>query len=108
MRHAFIESLRGQYAIVKTYGWLKVSRSGYYKWCHREPSDRAKQRMHVVQAVMSTFEQFKHRYGALRLEVEMNAQGIAYSKNHVAQILAEKGSKRGVARAMVFSWTENH
>jgi len=93
VKYAFIETQRESFAITKMCRWLEVSRSGYYKWRLRAPSDRAKQRMLVVQAVMTTFEQFKHRYGAPRLEIELNALGIRCSRNHVAQILAENGLK---------------
>ena len=71
--------------------WLDVSRSGYYKWRGREPSSRAQQRELVKQAAVVTFEQFKHRYGAPRLAVELNEAGIACSVNHIAQLLAECG-----------------
>ena len=73
--------------------WASVSRSGYYQWRHRKPSNRALHRLRVVQAVIATFEQFKRRYGAPRLVEELNAQGIGCCKNHIAQILAEKGLK---------------
>jgi transposase InsO family protein len=49
--------------------------------------------MFVVEAILKTFAQFKHRYGAPRLEVELNEQGVPCSVNHVAKILAENGLK---------------
>ena len=71
--------------------WLDVSRSGYYKWRGREPSAKAQQRELVKQAVVITFEQFKQRYGAPRLTVELNEAGIPCSLNHISQLLAECG-----------------
>ncbi len=73
--------------------WANVSRSGYYKWRNRQPSQRAQQRLRVVEAAISVFQQFKHRYGAPRLVEELNAQGIPCCKNHIAKILAENGLK---------------
>lgn len=93
MKYAFIESLRGECAITKMCRWANVSRSGYYKWRHREPSGRAKQRALVTLAAVKVFEQFKHRYGAPRVAEELNDQGVTCSVNHIAQILAEKGLK---------------
>ena len=89
MKYAFIESLRGQYSIVKMCGWAGVSRSGYYKWRNRRPGPQAKQRELVRQAVVETFHAFKQRYGAPRLTVELNESGIACSLNHVAKLLSE-------------------
>lgn len=42
-------------------------------------------------AVEATYTAFKRRYGAPRLTVELNAQGIGCSLNHVAALLRERG-----------------
>lgn len=73
--------------------WLLVSRSGYYKWRCREPSQQAVRREHVRQAVIIAFDQFKKRYGAPRVTVELNESGIHCSLNHIAQLMAETGLK---------------
>lgn len=91
VKYAYIDSLREHHSIEKMCRWLTVSRSGYYKLRRRIPSDRAKQRAVVMQAVSVTFDQFKQRYGAPRLAVELNEMGIPCSVNHVAQLLAESG-----------------
>ncbi len=69
--------------------WLNVSRSGYYKWRHRKPSPQAERREQVREAVVVTFHQFKQRYGAPRLTVELNESGVPCSVNHVAQLMSE-------------------
>lgn len=70
---------------------LKVSRSGFYAWRRRTKSVRQQQREQVSEAVEALFYGFKQRYGAPRLTEELNAQGIACSLNHVAQLLKNKG-----------------
>ncbi len=84
-----MDSLRDQYAIVKMCRWLQVSRSGYYKWRSREESPQAQQRRHLEQELIRTFNQFKKRYGAPRLAVELNAAGMPCSKNYVAKLMAD-------------------
>ncbi len=71
--------------------WLLVSRSGFYKWCQRTPGPRERQRLLVEKAVVIAFKQFKHRYGAPRIVVELQATGIPCSLNHVAKLMAENG-----------------
>lgn len=90
MRYAFIESLKGEYAIKKMCAWLEVSRSGYYKWREREPSFRECYREIVRRALLEKFDALKKRYGAPRLTLELNADGIACSVNHVAKLLSEE------------------
>jgi transposase InsO family protein len=70
---------------------LKVSRSGFYAFVKRPVSARQQRRELVIQAVEGNFIAFKKRYGAPRLTDELNDQGIACSRNHVAQLLQEKG-----------------
>ena len=73
--------------------WLSVSRSGYYKWRQRAPSQQAVRRETVRQATVVTFNQYKKRYGAPRVTVELNESGIACSLNHIAKLMAESGLK---------------
>ena len=70
---------------------LAVSRSGFYAWLKRPVSHRAQRRATVAEAVEQTYHQFKKRYGAPRLAVELSEQGIACSRNHVARLLKERG-----------------
>ena len=70
---------------------LTVSRSGFYAWLKRPVSRRDRLRVQMADAVEETFHQFKKRYGAPRVTSELNAQGIACSRNHVAALLRERG-----------------
>lgn len=72
---------------------LSVSRSGFYAWLKRPASPREQRRALVGMAVEEAYTQFKKRYGAPRLTVELNAQGIPCSLNHVADLLRERGLK---------------
>lgn len=70
---------------------LAVSRAGFYAWRSRPVSARDRRRVQVGTAVEATYAAFKRRYGAPRLTVELNAQGIGCSLNHVAALLRERG-----------------
>jgi hypothetical protein len=98
VKYAYIESQRGQHAILKMCRWLNVSRSGYYKWRNRMPCQQSLQREQVRQAVILTFEQFKKRYGAPRIKIELNEAGISCSLNHVAKLMAESGLRPVMVR----------
>lgn len=72
---------------------LAVSRAGFYAWLARPVSAREERRLAVGCAVEETYTAFKRRYGAPRLTVELNARGVACSRNHVATLLRERGLK---------------
>jgi putative transposase len=70
---------------------LSVSRAGFYVWRTRPVSERDQRRARVGTAVEEAYTAFKRRYGAPRLTVELNAQGIGCCLNHVADLLRERG-----------------
>lgn len=70
---------------------LSVSRSGFYAWLKRPVSRRDQKRALVSMAVESAYVEFKKRYGAPRLTVELNAQRIPCSLHHVTALLQEGG-----------------
>lgn len=70
---------------------LSVPRSSFYTWRKRPVSKKQQHRALVGLAVETAYKQYKKRYGAPRLTVELNEQGIDCSVNHVADLLREKG-----------------
>jgi len=102
VKYAFIESLRGEFKIIKMCCWLNVSRSGYYRWRCREPSQRAIKRELLRCAVVDVYHQFKKRYGAPRITEELNALGVPCSKNHVAELLQIEGLKARNGKAFKY------
>ncbi|MFT7387214.1 MAG: putative transposase [Candidatus Endobugula sp.] len=73
--------------------WSAVSRSGYYRWREREPSFDASYREIVRVATIEKFHPFKKRYGAPRLVLELNEDGVACCVNQVAKLMSEEGLK---------------
>lgn len=70
---------------------LSIPRASYYNWRKRPVSKREQRRALIGMAVETTYVQYKKRYGAPRLTIELNEQGIDCSINHVADLLKEKG-----------------
>ena len=91
VKYAFIESLRGVHSVVKMCRWAGVSRSGYYKWRTREPSERDKRKLEAERLLINLFSRFKARYGSPRMTVELNESGFQICENTVAKIMSEQG-----------------
>ena len=71
--------------------WAKVSRSGYYKWRERKPSDQARRKLEAERLLINLFTQLKGRYGSPRMTLELSEQGIPYCENTVAKLMSEQG-----------------
>jgi putative transposase len=102
VKYAFIESLRQRFRVADMCRWLNLARSGFYRWRQRNPSPRAVQRETVRNAVVEVYHKFYKRYGAPRITEELNALGLACSKNHVAQILQIEGLKARNGKAFKY------
>lgn len=81
----------GQYTVTLMCRVLDVSRSGFYKWRRRPPCAAQLRRERVENKVVELFGEFKARYGAPRLALELKAAGLPCSKSFVANIMRLRG-----------------
>ena len=93
VKYAFIDSLRNEYSVAKMCCWSHVSRSGYYKWRSRSPSDAELRRLEAERLLINLFTRFKSRYGSPRMTIELNERGLAVSENTVAKLMYKQGLK---------------
>ncbi len=91
MRYAYIDSMCGKHSVVKMCRWAGVSRSGYYKWRDRKPSQRSLRKLEVERLLIQLFSKLKSRYGSPRMTVELNEAGYAISENTVAKMMSRQG-----------------
>lgn len=91
MKYALIDEHVNEFDIVLMCKMLSVPRASFYSWRNRSVSHREQRRALVGVAVETTYAQYKQRYGAPRIAMELNEQGIECSINHVADLLKERG-----------------
>ena len=82
-----------QFPIEKMCKVLKVSRSSYYDWLSRVPSDRAIERQLLTEKIVEIHRCSKGRYGSPKITKELNDQGIRTSRPRVARIMKNEGIK---------------
>lgn len=102
MKYAVILEYVGQYSVALMCRVLHVSRSGYYRWLCRPPSDSEVRRERLEAQVIQTFEAFKARYGAPRLADELKSMGIDCCRNTVAKILASRSIRARNGKAFTY------
>jgi putative transposase len=94
----FIEAEKASHSVPRLCRMLGVSRSGYYAWRRRQPSERT-----LFDAVLSEKIETIHRnsraiYGAPRVHAELRALGIHCGRKRVARLMRQaklRGSLRG-------------
>jgi putative transposase len=102
-----IEAEKADHSVPRLCQMLGVSRSGYYAWRRRSPSERAR-----FDAVLSEKIEMIHRnsratYGAPRVHAELRAIGIRCGRKRVARLM-RRAKLRGCLRGRRMRTTHRH
>jgi putative transposase len=87
MKYQFISECRLTFPVKKMCQLLAVSRSGYYDWEYREPSNRKQENERLLKKIKEIHKKKKKRYGSPRMTRELRKQGIRCGKNRVASLM---------------------
>lgn len=87
MKYGFIQAHRHTWSVQTMCRVLKVSRSGFYDWLAREPSDRQRANEQLSQRIGECFVASRGTYGSPRMTRELRAQGYLCSVNRVARLM---------------------
>jgi putative transposase len=91
VRYEFIEAHQQQYQVHRLCKALKVSRSGYYDYLNRQPSERAKANEHLLADIQTIHQQSGQRYGSPRVHKTLQAQGKQASLGRVKRLMRREG-----------------
>ncbi len=108
MRYRFIDAHKKVWPITLMCAVLKVSRSGYYDWCDRPPSDRDRANAVLDNEIQAVFEEHRQRYGSPRITDELNDRGIACSENRVARRMQTRGFRAVQRRKFKVTTDSSH
>lgn len=72
----------------------EVSRSGYYKWgtrSARSGNTMARKKAELLERIRIIFEEYRGRYGAVRIHRELARRGVRVSRKRVAALMRSAG-----------------
>src|SRR5215210_1547310 len=82
-----IEAEKASYSIPMLCRMLGVSRSGYYAWRNRPPSERARFDAVLSEKIETIHRNSRATYGAPRVHAELRAIGIRCARKRVARLM---------------------
>jgi len=91
VKYAFIASEEGNYPITKMCTWAKVSRSGFYDWATRSPSERGRRREELTVVIRFSFERSDGTYGYRRVHADLVRWGHQVDDETVRLIMRAEG-----------------
>ncbi len=103
-----MKEYREEFSIERMAKALKVSRSGYYAWLNREPSDRKKATLAFDAEVKKEFEFQKMRAGKDALTKYLRARGIVSTRKRVGESMKRQGFRAKSARRFVATTDSKH
>ena len=89
MRFAWIRQHDGDWPIAWMCAALGVSRSGYYAWVERPPSDRSRRRAELSEHVRRVFDEHGARYGSPRVHEQLADENVTCNVKTVAKLMRE-------------------
>ncbi len=88
-----IEAEKASHSIPLLCRTLGVSRSGYYAWRRRSPSQRARFDAVLLEKIETIHRNSRASYGAPRVHAELGALGIRCARKRVARLMRRAGLK---------------
>jgi putative transposase len=85
---------------------LGVSKSGYYAWLEREPSERAKADAELTRKIHVIHADSRHTYGVPRVHAVLAADGVFVGKKRVARLMKAAGLE-GISRRKKYRSTRD-
>lgn len=108
MKYACIEEHRGQYPLVIMCRTLEVTRSGYYAWRRRGPSERASRDTQLRVVIRGVFQKSQRRYGSPRIHRELRTRGLRISCKRVERLMQEESLQARAKRRFVITTLSEH
>jgi len=85
VRYAFIQQ-QLHWGVVALCRALQVSRSGYYDWRGRKPSQRVVANQHLLSHIRAIHGKSRQAYGAVKTWQALKQQGVVCGKHRVARL----------------------
>lgn len=87
---------------------LEVSNSGFYAWCSRPESARARDDRRLKVQIRASHEASKRRYGSPRIHEDLKAAGEQVSRKRIARLMREEAIAARRRRRFVKTTDSKH
>jgi putative transposase len=91
LRYRFIEKRRSNYSIASICALLGVSRSGYYAWRKRKPSQREQENQTLIEYIRRIHRLSRRAYGSPRVYAQLRRQGFTCGRKRIARLMRLDG-----------------
>ncbi len=108
MKYALIQAHRGEFSVALMCRALRVSRSGFYDWVKRGPSECSKEEQRLRVEIRSIHRKSRRTYGSPRVHRALRTRGILCSRKRVERLMREDGIYAKKKRRFRTTTDSNH
>jgi len=108
VRFQYLVEQQHRYSIRKACMTLGISRSGFYAYCERKPSDRQLENEVLSQKIREVFEQHSGQYGAKRIAHSLQDEGIKVNRKRIEKLMRSMGLYTKGARRAYKNYNNKH
>ncbi|AHV95354.1 IS3 family transposase [Paenibacillus sabinae] len=103
-----MEDHRSEFPLEKMCKALGVSRSGYYTWRSRKPSERVRRKVRLLKRITYHFNDSQQRYGAPKIAHLLRQEGETVTERTVGLYMQELGFRACVSRTFKVQTTDSN
>jgi putative transposase len=108
MKYAFMGAHHSEFRMTKMAEVLEVTRSGYYAWKKRGPSNRKQQDQELLQNISRIHDETQKTYGSPRVTKQLQKEGYSCGKNRVARIMRQNKIVSRIKRRFKVTTNSRH
>lgn len=109
MKYVWIRGHAGEFPVALMCRVLKVSRSGYYGWLARRPSERKRRRDQIAAAARQSHQDSNRIYGYRKVHEELvQDKGLKCCKETVRKVMRRLGIRSKVSRKFIVTTDSRH
>jgi len=108
MKYEFVARHQDKYAVSRMCGMLGISRSSYYAWRKRKPSQRKHHMQVMLGHIREIYKLSRKTYGSPRVHAELKRQGLACNQKTVARLMRLEGLQGQRKHRRVTTTDSNH
>jgi putative transposase len=108
MRYAFIAAHVSRFPMRLMCRTLAVSRSGYYAWRKRRPSNRSIRNHLLLQRIKEVHKKSRKTYGSPRVHRQLVADGERCGKGRIERLMSANGIRAKQRRKFVVTTESEH
>jgi transposase InsO family protein len=108
VKYAWIDSNRDRFPVERMCVLLGVSRSGFYDWLGRGPSERRRSDARLVVQLRACYARHRGKYGRPRLTVDLREAGFRVNHKRVRRLMLREGLHARRPRRFVRTTDSRH